>query len=130
MMNKYGARRSPLRTPVLILTFVVSPTGISTTEMFFIHYLYGFDDLLWDAIRMKNPEQFIYVYRVKGFLEVDDNNGSFFLVVSHFLDDARICEDVDRRGLNPFWFWCKIAQCFFLWYWYDTRDPQFRWSIP
>ena len=41
-----------------------------------------------DAIRVKNPEQFVSVYRVKGFLKVDENNVNFFLVVSHFLDDA------------------------------------------
>ena len=30
----------------------------------------------------------LFLSRVKGFLEVDEHNGSFFLVVSHFFDDA------------------------------------------
>ena len=34
-----------------------------------------FDDLLWDAIRLENPDQFVYIYTVKGFLEVDENIG-------------------------------------------------------
>ena len=37
---------------------------------------------------MENLETCVSIYRVKGFLEVDENNDSFFLVVSHFLDDA------------------------------------------
>ena len=37
---------------------------------------------------MKNQQQFVFVYRVKCFLEVDEDNGSLFLVDSHFLDDA------------------------------------------
>ena len=41
----------------------------------------------WDAIRMENPKQFVCIYRTKGF-EVDENSGSFFLVVSRFFDDA------------------------------------------
>ena len=31
MMNRYRARRSPWRTPVLMLKFVFSPSGVSTT---------------------------------------------------------------------------------------------------
>ena len=60
---------------------------------------------------MKNLEQFVSIYRVKGFLEVDGINGSFFLLVSHFLDDAsksKNLQDVDRRGLNPFWYGRKF----------------------
>ena len=53
---------------------------------FFIHYFYGFNNLLRDAICMKNQEYFVYVYRVKGFHRVDENNGCFF-VVSYFFDD-------------------------------------------
>ena len=41
-----------------------------------MHYHYGFDDLLWDAIRMDNPEQFVSIYTFKGFHKVDDTNGS------------------------------------------------------
>ena len=52
MMNRSGVRGSPWRTPALSFKCV----GV------FIHYLYGFDYLLWDAIHMKNPEQFDSVY--------------------------------------------------------------------
>ena len=41
---------------------------------------------------MENVEQFVSINRIKGLLEVDENKGSFFLVVSHFLEDA------DSRG--------------------------------
>ena len=41
-----------------------------------MHYLYDFDDLLWDAIRLENPEQFVSIYAVKGFFEVDETIGS------------------------------------------------------
>ena len=50
--------------------------------------MYGVDDLLWDAIRMKIPEQFVSLYLVKSFHEVDEKNGNLFLMVSHFHDDA------------------------------------------
>ena len=41
-----------------------------------MHYHYGFDNLLWDAIRMDNPEQFVSIYTFQGFHKVDDTNGS------------------------------------------------------
>ena len=37
--------------------------------MMLSYIIYGFDDLLWNAICMKNLEQFVSV-----FLEVDENN--------------------------------------------------------
>ena len=49
--------------------------------------MYDFDNVLQDAICTKNQEQFVSVYQVKGFLEVE-GNGSLFLVVSHFLDNT------------------------------------------
>ena len=75
---------------MLMLKFVVSPAGVNTTAEVFTY-----------ITCMENPEQFVSIYRFKGFLEVDENNGSFFLMI---LLRAGICEDVDRRGLNPFWF--------------------------
>ena len=36
---------------------------------------------------MENLKRCVSINRVKGFLEVDENNGSFFLVVSHFFDE-------------------------------------------
>ena len=32
-------------------------------------FLYGFDDRLWDAIRMDNPEEFVPIYTVRGFMK-------------------------------------------------------------
>ena len=66
----------------------------------YIHCMYGFDVLLWDAIRLENLEHFVPIYGVKGFLEVDEHNGSFFLVVSHFLDDAS-----KRKNLRRYRSW-------------------------
>ena len=83
----------------------------------------------------------------------------WFLISSTIRLRARFCEDVDRRGLNPFWFGREIfsssgriqesivdlcsslcytystivfrnSQVAFLGYWFDTRNPPFRWSIP
>ena len=45
----------------------------------YIPNMYSFDDLLWDTIRMENTEQFVYIYSVKGFLEVDYINCSSML---------------------------------------------------
>ena len=36
-MNRYGARGSPWRTPVLMLKVAVSPSGINTTADVFIY---------------------------------------------------------------------------------------------
>ena len=65
-MNRSGARGSPWRTPALMLKLVVSPSGVNTTADVFTYIIC----MAYD------------------FLEVDENNGSFFLVVSHFFDDA------------------------------------------
>ena len=40
MMSRYGARGSPWRTPVLMLTFVVSPSGVNTTADVFTYIIY------------------------------------------------------------------------------------------
>ena len=46
---------------MLILKFVVFPSGMRTTSEVF-SYVIGFDDLLRDAMRIKNQEQFASIY--------------------------------------------------------------------
>ena len=88
MMNRYGARGSPLRTPVLTLKFVVSPSGVSTTvKVFHTSFVWIWRSPLGCQTHRESRTVCFYL-RVKGFLEVNENNGNLFLVVSHFLDDA------------------------------------------
>ena len=39
MMNRYGARGSPWRTLVLMLKFVISPSGVNTTTELFTYII-------------------------------------------------------------------------------------------
>ena len=57
-MNIYGSRGSHWRPSALILNDVVSPELVRL-HMCLHSFLYGFGDLLWDAIRMKNPEKYV-----------------------------------------------------------------------
>ena len=47
---------------MLILKFVVFPSGMHTTSEVFSYVMCGFDDLLRDAMRIKNQEQFDTIY--------------------------------------------------------------------
>ena len=67
---------------MLMLKFVVSPSGVNTTADVFTYIIY-----MVLTIFIENLEQCVSIYRVKGFLEVDETNRSFFLVFSHFFDD-------------------------------------------
>ena len=57
-MNKYGSIRSHWRHSALILNDVVSPELVRL-HMCLHSFLYDFADILWDAIRMKNPENYV-----------------------------------------------------------------------
>ena len=65
----------------------------------FIHYFYGFSNLLRDAICTKNQEYFFMSTESKAFLKSMKIMAAFlwFLISSMTSVRARICDDEDRR---------------------------------
>ena len=112
MMNRYGTIGSPWRTPVLMLKFVVSPSGVNTTADVFTYSicmaLTIFSEMpyarrIWNSVFLSTES--------KAFLKsmkIMAASFLWFLISSVMRIRARICEDVDRRGLNPVWFGSKI----------------------
>ena len=107
LMNRYGARGSPWRTPVLMLKLVVSPSGVNTTADVFTY-------IICMALTIFSGMPYAWRIRNRVFLSTGSKaflksmkimTASFwwFLVSSMMRLKARICEDVDRRGVNPFW---------------------------
>ena len=60
-MNRYGARRSPWRTLVLMLKFVVSPPGVNTTAEVYT-YIICMALTIFSGMQytLENPEQFVF----------------------------------------------------------------------
>ena len=93
MKNRYGARGSLANSCVNVemcsFPFVLSIQLQMCLQTLYIH-------ILWDVKRLENLEHCVSIYRDKYFLEVDESNGRFFLVVSHFLDDASKSKNLRR----------------------------------
>ena len=103
-MNRYEAGGSPWRTPALILKFVVSSSGVSKTAEVFsnsniICMAFIFSGMPYARI-IRNS---LFLSTESKAFKVDENNGSLFLVVSHFFDDAhtsknlRICRSYESK---------------------------------
>ena len=112
IMNRYGESGSPWRTPVLMLKLVVSPSGVNTTADVFTYIIcmaftifsgMPYAWRIWNSVFLSTESQaFLKSMKIMA--------ASFwwFLISSMMRLRARICENVDRRGLNPFWFGHKI----------------------
>ena len=112
MMNMYGARGSPWRTPVLMLKLVVSPSGVSTTADVFTYFIcvavtifsgMSYAWRIWKRVFPSTESKaFLKSMKIMAF------SFWWFFISSMMRLRARICEDVDGRSLNPFWFGRKI----------------------
>ena len=111
-MNRYGARGYPWITPVLMLKLVVSHSGVDTTADVVTYIICTavaiFSGMpyawrIWNSVFLSTQS--------KAFLtsmKIMSASYWWFLISSMMRLRERICEDVDRRGVNPFWFWRKI----------------------
>ena len=81
---------------MLMLKFVVSPSGVNTTIDVFTYIICMALTIFSGMSHARRNWNCVSIYRFKGFLEVYENNGSFFLVVSHFFDDASKSKNLQR----------------------------------
>ena len=93
-----------------MLTCVVSPSGVDTTAEVFTCII-CMALMIFSGMPYWDESGTVCFYtESKAFVSMKIMAASFwwFLISSMMRLRRRICKDVDRRGLNPFWFGRKI----------------------